>query len=101
MKQQTFSFHDQDEEPVLPSENPYSLFDKGQGFVHLCRNSKATGLADTDLYFIRAKSIGRGEVELLIPADEYERAVNRAIIQREDCPKSMTFLQFVRLLKFW
>lgn len=101
MKQQTFSFHNQDAEAILPAENPYSLSDKGSGVVHLCRNSKATGLADTDLYFIRAKSIGRGDVELLIPADEYERSVNRAIIQREDCPKSMTFLQFVRLFKFW
>jgi len=101
MNQQTFLFHDLEPEAVLPAENPYSLFDKGTGVVHLCRNSKATGLADTDLYFIRAKSIGRGDVELLLPADEYERAVNRAVIQREDCPKAMTFKQFVQLFKFW
>lgn len=101
MKQQESQNFTPEPSEVLPSENPYSLFDKGNGIVHLCRNSKATGLADTDLYFIRVKSIGRGDVELMFPADEFERAINRAIIQQEDQPKAMKFSQFLSLFKFW
>jgi len=101
MKQQEFQNFISETSEVLPSENPYSLFDKGNGVVHLCRNSKATGLADAGLYFVRVKSIGRGDVELMFPADEFERAINRAIIQREDRPKVMKFSQFLSLFKFW
>ena len=87
--------------PVVTPENPYTRYYGGSNKVHLCKNTKTDSKDGRDLYFVKVAGLGRGEVELMLTEVEYTRAQRRAVSNRADIPKSMTFMEFLRVLFMW
>ena len=83
---------------ALPIEDDTEKYFGGDGRVHLIRNSKKESAADAKYYYVRVKAVGRGYDDLMLTEEEYRKVTRRALRNKEDIPKKMTWKEFFKSL---